>query len=166
MDQSEFEALNKRVQSLDIELKRVKRNNMNMFGAKQVGERIHLALEKFMNAPNSVLGLLEFFREYRHLYSVGMTLIPKPTAATDILTELKYLWEGHKHGPEGTAARIEAIVQEREMKSVVDFISFLRDGWDDWVVSGEVTRIKDSELLEMFRLWKLQRKERDDVQPR
>lgn len=127
LDQSEFEVLDKRVKTLDSDLARIKSNKNQYFGARQVGERIHLAVEKFINAPHAVLGLLDFFREYRHLYSVGKTLIPRPTPDTDILKELMLLWEGHKHGPEGAAARIEAIAQVREKQAVLNFILFLED---------------------------------------
>lgn len=100
--------------------------------------------------------LLQFFRDYRHLFSIGRTLIPKPDASADVNLLVREMWEGCKHTPPSTAGHVEAWAQARDTKVILEFIQFLKEGDDEWGVSieGAIHSGTPEELEQRFRKWK------------
>lgn len=105
--------------------------------------------------------LIQFFRGYRHLFSVGKMLIPKPDASMDVMVHILEIWERGKHSPSSAAGYVEAWLQVRDAETVTQFIQFLKegDGPGGASVEGAIHSSTSEKLEQRFRHWK-QRKQR------
>lgn len=113
-------------------------------------------LDTDVEGATVLYNLIQFFRDYRHLFSVGKMLIPKPDPSSDVIALVVEMWERNKHIPISAAGHVEAHLQVRDTKTVTQFIQFLKEGDDSWGASieGAVHSGTPEELEQRFRKWK------------